>query len=71
MSFPILSFAPFLCSSAKVVHQPLESWKGQGGKPGFGLNLPPTRVFSPKTFPLSMSVLRNADGNGNERLTKM
>lgn len=29
------------------------------------------RVFSPKTFPLSMSVLRNADGNGNERLTKM
>ena len=29
------------------------------------------RVFSPKTFPLSMSVLKNADGNGNERLTKM
>ena len=24
MSFPILSFAPFLCSSAKVVHQPLK-----------------------------------------------
>lgn len=24
MSFPIPSFAPFLCSSAKVVHQPLK-----------------------------------------------
>ncbi len=44
MSFPIPSFAPFLCSSAKVVHQPLK---------------------------VERSVLGNADGNGNERLTKM
>lgn len=32
MSFPILSFAPFLCSSAKVVHQPLKVERS-GGKP--------------------------------------
>lgn len=32
MSFPILSFASFLCSSAKVVHQPLKVERS-GGKP--------------------------------------
>lgn len=32
MSFPIPSFAPFLCSSAKVVHQPLKVERS-GGKP--------------------------------------
>ena len=31
MSFPIPSFAPFLCSSAKVVHQPLKVERS-GGK---------------------------------------
>ena len=32
MSFQIPSFAPFLCSSAKVVHQPLKVERS-GGKP--------------------------------------
>ena len=32
MSFPIPSFAPFFCSSAKVVHQPLKVERS-GGKP--------------------------------------
>ena len=32
ISFPIPSFAPFLCSSAKVVHQPLKVERS-GGKP--------------------------------------
>lgn len=32
MSFPIPSVAPFLCSSAKVVHQPLKVER-LGGKP--------------------------------------
>ena len=70
MSFPIPSFAPFLCSSAKVVHQPLKVERsGRQAVSDWIFLL--RRVFSPKTFPLSMSVLRNADGNGNERLTKM
>ena len=32
MSFPIPSFAPFLCSSAKVVQKPLKVERS-GGKP--------------------------------------
>ena len=32
MSFPILSFASLLCSSAKVVHQPMKVERS-GGKP--------------------------------------
>ena len=70
MSFQIPSFAPFLCSSAKVVHQPLKVERS--GRQAVSVRIfLLRRVFSPKTFPLSMSVLRNADGNGNERLTKM
>ena len=30
MSFPIPSFAPLLCSSAKVVHQPLKVERSDG-----------------------------------------
>lgn len=70
MSLPIPSFAPFLCSSAKVVHQPLKVERSERQAVSGRIFLL-RRVFSPKTFPLSMSVLKNADGNGNERLTKM
>ena len=70
MSFPIPSVAPLLCSSTKVVHQPLKVERS--GRQAVSVRIfLLRRVFSPKTFPLSMSVLRNADGNGNERLTKM
>lgn len=70
MSFPIPSVAPFLCSSAKVVHQPLKVERS-GGKPFRTESSSYGEYSARKPFPLSMSVLRNADGNGNERLTKM
>ena len=70
MSSPIPSFAPFLCSSAKVVHQTLKVERS-GRQAVSGRIFLLRRVFTPKTFSLSMSVLGNADGNGNERLTKM
>ena len=48
MSFPIPSFAPFLCSSAKVVHQP---WKLKGRAASrFGQNLPPTESIHPENL---------------------
>ena len=68
--FPDSVIRPFpllVCESSTIA---LESWKVERQAVSVGIFLL-WRVFSQKTFPLSMSVLRNADGNGNERLTKM
>lgn len=50
MSFPIPSFAPFLCSSAKVVHLPLKVERS-GRQAVSGRIFLLRRVFTPKPFP--------------------
>ena len=68
--FPDSVIRPFPLLVCEGSTSALGSWKVGRQAVSVGIFLL-RRVFSPKTFPLSMSVLGNADGNGNERLTKM
>ena len=68
MSFPILSFAPFLCSSAKVVHQPLKVERS-GGKPFRTESSSYGEYSARKPFPFHVCTM-DALGNGNKRLTE-
>ena len=69
--FPIPSVPRFLCSSAKVVQTFIESGKvkRQAVSVGIFLLLRRERI-PPENLSPFRSVLGNADGNGNKRLTE-